>query len=202
MPGEKIDAESRRRQILDTAFRIASRDRLEGISIRAVAREAGVSMGLVSFYFGSKEGLLVALLKRVVDTVFTIGFRATDEQAAPNERLFSVVANTLELILDRPSDVQILLDYWIRAGQETEISEIIRGALATFRDSMQVIATEMIGSQPERYAGVTPAGLASIAMSTIEGTMFQVVLFPGELDKAHFMRALDALVNGHGSAAR
>lgn len=195
MPGEKIDADTRRRQILDTTFLIASRDRLDGVSIRGVASEAGISMGLVSFYFGSKEGLLARLLERVVDTIFTHGFQAANEIGSPNERLFAVVENTLTLVLDRTGEIHILLDFWLRAGQHARISDTIQSGLAAFRESIREIAAEMIAVDPVRFAGTSAEGIAAVAMSTIEGTMFQEVLFPGQLDKAQFLSALDALLH-------
>jgi len=196
MPGEKIDAETRRRQILDTTFLIASRDRLDGVSIRGVAREAGISMGLVSFYFGSKEGLLAGLLERVVDTIFAHGFQFANEIGSPNDRLFAMVENTLTLVLDRTGEIHILLDFWLRAGQRSRIRHVIQSGLAAFRESIREIAAEMIAADPARFAGTTAEGIAAVAMSTIEGTMFQAVLFPGQLDKAQFLSALDALLHG------
>ncbi len=196
MPGEKIDAETRRRQILDTTFLIASRDRLDGISIRGVAKEAGISMGLVSFYFGSKEGLLAGLLERVVDTIFSQGFQSTSDIGSPNDRLYAVVENTLTLVLDRTGEIHILLDFWLRAGQHPGFGHTIQSGLVAFRDSIREIATEMIADDPVRFAGTTAEGIAAVAMSTIEGTMFQAVLFPGQLDKAQFLSALDAMLHG------
>ncbi|NUQ19798.1 MAG: TetR family transcriptional regulator, partial [Gemmatimonadaceae bacterium] len=49
----RAPAERRREDILRAAFAVAARDRLDGVSARAVAAEAGVSAGLVFFYFES-----------------------------------------------------------------------------------------------------------------------------------------------------
>jgi AcrR family transcriptional regulator len=55
------DGEGRRRDILGAARRLLERDGYEGLSIREVARGAGVSPGLVYTYFGSREQLFAAL---------------------------------------------------------------------------------------------------------------------------------------------
>jgi AcrR family transcriptional regulator len=46
-----------RERLLDAAIKLFGRDGFDGTSVRAVADEAGVSWGLVRFYFKSKDGL-------------------------------------------------------------------------------------------------------------------------------------------------
>src|SRR5687767_14794514 len=62
VPGRRSSEERRREEILRAAFAIAARDRLPAVTARAVAAEAGVSSGLVFFYFASIDKLLVELL--------------------------------------------------------------------------------------------------------------------------------------------
>lgn len=194
VPGEKMDEDVRRRQIVQTALRIARRDRLEGISIRTLAKEAGVSMGLISFYFGSKDGLLAALLDDVIASIVDEGFRTVDTYTDPVERLLATVQRLLELIVDPETDVRVLLDFWLRGGSDPEVRRLLQEGLVRFRAEMREVAAAMIAGQPERFVGVSADGLATVAMSAIEGTMFQAVLYPGELDVAAYMTALRALV--------
>jgi AcrR family transcriptional regulator len=59
--GDKVDA---RERLLDaTAELLTSRDTLD-FSLAELAKVAGLNHGLVQYYFGSKEGLLLALLRR------------------------------------------------------------------------------------------------------------------------------------------
>src|SRR5262249_5829655 len=55
------DGEGRRRDILGAARRLLECDGYDALSIRDVARGAGVSPGLVYTYFGSREQLFAAL---------------------------------------------------------------------------------------------------------------------------------------------
>jgi AcrR family transcriptional regulator len=58
---------SGRERLIEAAVRLFGRDGFDATSVRAVADEAGVSWGLIRFYFGSKEGLLEAAEERVVE---------------------------------------------------------------------------------------------------------------------------------------
>src|SRR3954452_16899056 len=55
----RLPQDERRAQILDAACRVYSASPVETVSVEAVAREAGVTPGLVHHYFGSKHELEV-----------------------------------------------------------------------------------------------------------------------------------------------
>jgi AcrR family transcriptional regulator len=54
----QADHEQRRRQIADALVRIAATRGLHNAGMREVAAEAGVSVRLIQYYFGTKEALL------------------------------------------------------------------------------------------------------------------------------------------------
>lgn len=56
---KKVDHEQRRAEIAEALGRIASRQGLEGVSLRDVAAEAGLSMGAVQHYFSTKDEMLL-----------------------------------------------------------------------------------------------------------------------------------------------
>src|SRR3989442_1797035 len=56
-------AEERREQILDAALRVFSEKGFAGASIRDIAREAGITEGLIYHYFESKDQLTEAVWK-------------------------------------------------------------------------------------------------------------------------------------------
>jgi len=57
---KRVDHEERRRQIADALLRTAAARGLHATGMREVAAEAGVSLRLVQYYFGTKEELLLA----------------------------------------------------------------------------------------------------------------------------------------------
>jgi AcrR family transcriptional regulator len=57
---KRVDHEERRRQIADALLRTAAARGLHATGMREVAGEAGVSLRLVQYYFGTKEELLLS----------------------------------------------------------------------------------------------------------------------------------------------
>jgi AcrR family transcriptional regulator len=60
--GEQVDRQSR---ILEAALDLLSRHGISGVNMRAVAREAGVALGLVNYYFEDKSSLIRAALHSI-----------------------------------------------------------------------------------------------------------------------------------------
>lgn len=58
---------SRRRQVLDAAVKVMGRTGFHQMSMRDLATEAEVSVGLLYKYFGGKEDLLLATIVRILD---------------------------------------------------------------------------------------------------------------------------------------
>jgi AcrR family transcriptional regulator len=62
---KRVDHEERRRQIADALLRTGAARGLHATGMREVAAEAGVSLRLVQYYFGTKEELLLAAMQHL-----------------------------------------------------------------------------------------------------------------------------------------
>jgi len=62
---KRVDHEELRRQITDALLRTAATRGLHAAGMREVAAEAGVSLRLVQYYFGTKEELLLAAMQNL-----------------------------------------------------------------------------------------------------------------------------------------
>jgi AcrR family transcriptional regulator len=62
---KRVDHEERRRQIAEALLRTAATRGLHATGMREVAAEAGVSLRLVQYYFGTKEELLLYAMQQL-----------------------------------------------------------------------------------------------------------------------------------------
>lgn len=63
MEKDKIDKKD---HILDVAERVFAEKGFDGASTRLISGEAGVNMAMLNYYFGSKEGLFLAIIERKI----------------------------------------------------------------------------------------------------------------------------------------
>jgi len=64
---KRVDHEMRKRQITDAVVRITVKGGLAAATFREVAAEAGVSVRLVQYYFGTKDQLLLETQRHVAE---------------------------------------------------------------------------------------------------------------------------------------
>ena len=69
MDKDKIDKKD---HILDVAERVFSDLGFDGASTRMISGEAGVNMAMLNYYFGSKEGLFLAIFERKISSFQTL----------------------------------------------------------------------------------------------------------------------------------
>ena len=202
MGGRKQPVEQRREDILRAAFAVAARDRLTGVTARAVAAEAGVSSGLVFFYFKSVDALLVELLDWLLERTLVAGEVAflVAGDAEPAARMMAVIRRDIERLPRQRARVELFFDYWVLGTRHPGIRERIRRALDRYRDAFRPLAEAVVRSDPERYAGISAEGLATVASSFVEGCALQVVMDPGRFDVERSMATLAALVRAPAAA--
>jgi AcrR family transcriptional regulator len=69
VPYERLSPALRRERLLDAALQLAAGRDLSVLSVRDIARHAGVSEGLLYHYFPTKDALLEAAIQRAADAL-------------------------------------------------------------------------------------------------------------------------------------
>ncbi len=80
-------------QILDAAMNCIVRDGVEGASMRSVAREADVSLGLLSYHFDDKRTLIVAAFQLATDRLFAASLETLEGLEDPDDRVRAYIRN-------------------------------------------------------------------------------------------------------------
>ena len=81
----RLSPDARREQIVEVAASHFAQEGYEGLSMRAIAADAGVTRALVYHYFPGREALLEAVLRRQSDILLAV--TAPDPGLSPHESL-------------------------------------------------------------------------------------------------------------------
>lgn len=122
----RVDHAQRRETITNAVLRLAGTEGIEGVSLRRVATEAGVSMGMVQYYFPSKDEMLQAACERLLQNA-RAGFAedvAADQPSSTRETLRRAMLRIVPLDEQRAAGTRIWIAFMARATVEP--------ALATF----------------------------------------------------------------------
>lgn len=78
---------TRRSHIIEAAIRVLARDGIAETTTRKIATEANVNQAMLRYYFGSKDELLFAVLKAMMQLTRTIVLSVVDPQATLQEAI-------------------------------------------------------------------------------------------------------------------
>jgi TetR/AcrR family transcriptional regulator, transcriptional repressor of bet genes len=195
MPGRKASEEERKKQILEAAYKVASRKGLAGFTVREVAAEAGLSLGLVHFHFKTRDALMRSLLDWILDT--TTVLHLTPQVASitsPLDRLLALLHQEMDRLTRDRRRIHLFFDFWLMGTRHAETRRKMRAELKRYRDAFRPMAEEVLATEPERFSHVTPEGLAAVVVGFIKGCAVQSVIDSKQFDVQQFQRAATALL--------
>lgn len=150
-----------REALIEALLRLVRSRSLGEITVREIAREAGVNHGLVHRYFGSKDNLVQAATRRISDAL----------HSNPDRR---IGATTWRFFLDHPELVRVLAQACLEGRQE-----LLDAAAPTPQHLEQIIAPIRAWME-ELPVSTDPHVLNGLALSAILGwLLFRPLLDAG-----------------------
>jgi len=177
---KRVDHAERRRQIADALLRTAATHGLHATGMREVAAEAGVSLRLVQYYFGTKEELLLAAMQhlaarfgeRALARVRLRQAGASGEPASPRDIIEAILTEAVPADGERRTFTILYTAYL--ALSLTDPGMAIAPLVHNSNTVIGVVAAQLRAAQA---AGGTPArldpdleALSLLAMSAGLGT--------------------------------
>lgn len=168
------DALDRREHLMAAAARVLVRDGSAGMRVRDVAVEAGVSTGIVHYYFGSKDEMLVDALR------WAIGKPAERFAALRRDGDYlRVLASLLEVSLPHPGvlfDEYVLwLELWTAATHDPSLRPLCEELAADYRDELVKLVEE--GTSAGAFHPVAePQVVAERISAMVDGLCFRTVV--------------------------
>jgi len=122
-------------RILDGALELLAQRGIAGVSMRAVAEQAGVALGLANYHFENKTELICAALRQ-------IGAKDLELVAAspgddPTQALRDSLHRALAPAFLTPSYLSLRLQLWSLAGVDSAFAEINQAAQHRYLDGLR-----------------------------------------------------------------
>jgi AcrR family transcriptional regulator len=143
---------------------------IQGATVRQIAERAGVTPGLIRHYFVSKDLMLQAAYREVVNTMFATASKAAEDEAtdpASKLRVF-VLSNFKAPIID-----QRMLSLWAtfisQTGVDPALAAIHRESYLSYRNSLETMLGDAIASVGRTIDADERRGLAIAINGLIDG---------------------------------
>lgn len=196
MRARRASEAERREQILAAAFQVACRTGLGGLTVRAVAAEAGLSHALVLFHFQRKENLLHQLLDWLILTT-TVLHVSEDIARFPHarDRLHALIQQEMARLSHQPEHTRLFLEYWALGAHHLEIRARISAELERYRAAFRSLMEQLLAAEPMNFVGATPDGLAAVAVSWIHGCAVQAMIDPDHFKWDEYLTAVRRMID-------
>jgi TetR/AcrR family transcriptional regulator, transcriptional repressor of bet genes len=195
--GKRIPEEARREQLLQAAFDVACRTGIGGLTVRAVAADAGVSHALVLFHYRTKERLVHALLDWLIEAMAVL--HVSDDIARfphPRDRLHALLHQEMARLSHQPEHTRLFLEYWALGVRDPAIRTRISRELERYRQAFGHIMADLLDAERRGPGGATADGLAAVAVSWIHGCAVQAMVDPAEFDTEGYLAAVRRMIGG------
>ena len=157
-----------RELVLDAAERVMAEHGYEAATVARVVEEAGIPLSSVYHYFGSKEGILLAVMERGADRFFT-DLPPWDRRAGrPAEHLAAVLAGAVRILERHPHFLRLLIVLAVQppAADDGEVQAVIGRIRGQARQLLRAQIGLAFGDDPHSPA---TDQLARFALAAIDG---------------------------------
>lgn len=136
--------DTRRKQLTDTTIHVMAQVGFQATTLGLIAKQAGVSAGLVAHYFGDKEGLLEATLRSLASRLSRAAAARMRAATTPRARLQAVIdANLAPEEMDSETSA-VWLAFWGQAKHSDRLKRVQRiyqlRVLSNLRHSLRGVA--------------------------------------------------------------
>jgi AcrR family transcriptional regulator len=181
--GERELSGEKAKRIVDAMRDSVARRGAAGSTFEHVAREAGVSRGLLHYYFGTKERLLVEVVRRDTELRIARLDEMLAEARSADDVLGALVSSLTDLIENEPDVFLLIFELFSAGRRNPEIQDEVGKLFASTRSHVADVlrAKEREGVLKLRFdADAVVAYLLALG----DGFALQALSDPGLDDKA------------------
>jgi AcrR family transcriptional regulator len=187
---------TRRQQIVDAAVAVITEQGIQNLSLSEIEKRAGMSRGQLTYYFKTKEGILLAIFDHLVQRMHQrVGTPGGAEPCAAD--VWDWVRHLLAKILAHPplSPEFGCLQHTFLAemGRREDFRRRLASLYEEWRGHMAAGLAEELARNP-RVPAVPPRTLASLIQALFHGLSVQLVADPDAFDREEMLNlCLDLL---------
>jgi len=156
-----------RELVLDAAERVMAEHGYEAATLARVVEEAGIPMSSVYHYFGSKDGILLAVMERGADRFFAGLPDLTRRAGRPAQHLARVVTAVIGTLERHPDFLRLLIVF---AAQPPADGGEIQAVVRRIREhALGLLRAQIAIAFADDPSGLVTDQLARFALAAIDG---------------------------------
>ena len=169
----------RRAAIVRATIRCLARDGYSGLTMKKVARDAGVSQGILHYYFADKRAILVAALEAVAAA-------QSRGPKDPRARLLALIEACLRLAVEERAFWIVFVEFWGEMMHDRQLRET--NAVLYERTRRLIGAVVVQGVRAGTFRRTDPLRAAAVILGLVDGVSLQLTFDPAAFSVADATR--------------
>jgi AcrR family transcriptional regulator len=177
----------RRAAIVRATIRCLARDGYSGLTMKKVARAAGVSQGILHYYFADKRAILVAALEAVAaDLDRRVAAAQSRGPKDPRARLLALIEACLRLAVEERAFWIVFVEFWGEMMHDRQLRET--NAVLYERTRRLIGAVVVQGVRAGTFRRTDPLRAAAVILGLVDGVSLQLTFDPAAFSVADATR--------------
>ena len=150
----------RREQIMNAAFDVIYELGLTNTTIAKIAKKANLSTGIVSHYFGDKQGLINCCMREILKNLHekTNQYKA-NAQSTPLDMIKAIIDSNFDSSQTNAKAMRLWLEFWAASMHTPELQRLQRINDQRLYSNLKFHFLKMI---PSENANIAARGLAAL----------------------------------------
>lgn len=186
----------RRSQLTRAAYKVVGKMGYYDFTIKDIAKEAGLSTGLVHYYFKNKEDLLLNLLREMNQNMFIYLHRSIKDIEDPVDKLNIFITHAFEVVSNEKDYFYVVIDFWTQVNRNERMKRANVKLFSSYREECAKIIQE--GIELGSFEEVDVKYVSALIISIIQGMIIQYVIDNDAFDYSEYtaraMKYIDNLV--------
>ena len=151
----------RREEIINAAYDVIYEVGLSNTTIAQIAKKAQLSVGIVSHYFGDKQGLINACMLEMLNVLRgkTAQYKAELSDSDPQNMIKAIIDSNFDISQINQRAMRIWLDFWSASMHMPELGRLQRINDQRLYSNLKFHFLKLL---PEDQASIAARGLAAL----------------------------------------
>ena len=181
--------EHRRQQLIDATMKSIARKGMASATLSDVAKEAGLSQGIVNLHFESKDNLLTETLRHLADEYKTQFDRALEKSGpGPAEKLLALMELDLRPSICDRGKIAVWFAFWGEVKFRPTYRKICAESDRYYDKIVEDLCSEIISDGA--YQTASASAIANALTSMTNGFWLSCLISPQSWNRAEAMEAV------------
>lgn len=170
-------------KILDATLRVIESHTISGTRISLIAKEADMLQSNVLYYYKTKEEILVAMQKRILDIFPKLREELRDNTEDTLESALEVFSKNEENLLKNfPEYNHAEMDFWVQSRTDEDTRARFSQSYDLWRQEIRDVLVKYVPDLPDNLKEILPAQYVSM----LEGFTIQYLIDENKIDMTEY----------------